>query len=79
MNSRLNEDMAWLRVQDMQREAHNRRLMSGERQRPANKALWRLFEALAGWSRRTAGTSVARGLPDHHAAIAAPDHRQEIA
>ena len=29
MNSRLDEDLAWLRVQDMQREAENRRLMAG--------------------------------------------------
>jgi hypothetical protein len=29
MNGRLNEDLAWLRVRDMQREAENRRLMSG--------------------------------------------------
>jgi hypothetical protein len=29
MNSRMNEDLAWLRVQDMQREAENRCLMAG--------------------------------------------------
>ena len=29
MNSRMNEDLAWLRVQDMQREAENRRLVAG--------------------------------------------------
>jgi hypothetical protein len=29
MNSRMNEDLAWLRVQDMQREAENRRLVGG--------------------------------------------------
>ena len=27
MNSRMNEDLAWLRVQDLQREAENRRLL----------------------------------------------------
>lgn len=31
MNSRMNEDLAWLRVQDMQREAENRRLMAAMR------------------------------------------------
>jgi hypothetical protein len=29
MNSRMNEDLAWLRVQDVQREVENRRLMAG--------------------------------------------------
>jgi hypothetical protein len=28
MNSRMDEDLAWLRVQDMQREVENRRLMA---------------------------------------------------
>jgi hypothetical protein len=78
MNSSLNEDMAWLRVQDMQRETGNRLLMAGAHQRPAKGALRRLIDALAGWSRLTAPTR-ATGLPDHHAVVASADCRQEIA
>jgi hypothetical protein len=39
MNSRMNEDLAWLRVQDMQREVENRRLVSGS---PSSGAMSRL-------------------------------------
>lgn len=55
MNSRINEDLAWLRVQDKQREAENRRLMAGPRSRGLIQALGRLIvRTLANaWSRRS--------------------------
>jgi hypothetical protein len=42
MNTRMNEDLAWLRVQDMQREAENRRLMAGPSSSPTMATLRRL-------------------------------------
>ena len=43
MNSRMNEDRAWLRVQDMQREAENRRLVAGSPSSAAVSAIRRLI------------------------------------
>jgi hypothetical protein len=43
MNSRMNEDLAWLRVQDMQREAENRRLVAGSPSSAAMSAARRLI------------------------------------
>jgi hypothetical protein len=43
MNSYANEEMAWLRLQDMQREAENRRLLAGTRRSATMAALRRLF------------------------------------
>jgi hypothetical protein len=71
MNPFLNEEVAWLRVQDMQREAENRRLTA--RPRSEKSALRRLFDALAGWSRLRTRTRATTGLPDHHAAAASAD------
>ena len=70
MNSRINEDLAWLRVQDKQREAENRRLMAGP-SRGLIRALGRLIVRTLGnaWSRRSATQSVARPAIEtqHHA------------
>jgi hypothetical protein len=44
----MDEDLAWLRVQDMQREAENRRLMAGSPWAGAVSALSRrIFRSLA--------------------------------
>lgn len=71
MSSRINEDLAWLRVQDRQREAENRRLMAGPRSPGLMPALGRLMvRTLANaWSRRSATQSVARRTIEtqHHA------------
>ena len=71
MNSRMNEDLAWLRVQDKQREAENRRLMAGPRSPGRMRTLGRLIgRALASaWSRRSGTQSVARPPMEtrHHA------------
>ena len=52
----MNHEMAWLRVQDMQREAENRRLAAG---RPSSTmaALKRLAARLPGVTRRRAPES----------------------
>ena len=71
MYSRMNEDLAWLRLQDMQREAENRRLMSGTSTSGAESALRRLMvRTLAVVRSRTrAARSVARATVEsqHHA------------
>jgi len=72
MRSHMNEDLAWLRVQDMQREAENRRLVAGSpRFMGAVSALGRLiFRSLAKFrSDRSATQSVARPTVEtrHHA------------
>jgi hypothetical protein len=75
MNSRMNEDLAWLRVQDMQRETENRRLMAGMRRsagmttRTAKLGL-QAVRTLAAFASRRAGTR--SGAPSvtesrHHA------------
>jgi hypothetical protein len=46
MNQHMNEDIAWLRVQDLQREAENRRLVAHAR-RPSVHAMRRLFARTA--------------------------------
>ena len=43
MRSHMNEDLGWLRVQDMQREAENRRLVAGSPWVGAVSALGRLI------------------------------------
>ena len=43
MNRRMNEDLAWLRLQDMQREAENQRLIEGSWSAQAVSALGRLI------------------------------------
>jgi len=67
----MNEDLAWMRVQDMQREAENRRLMAGSPLFGALSALGRvILRSLANArSRRTATQSVARPIVEtrHHA------------
>jgi hypothetical protein len=71
MNSRLNEDLAWQRVQDMQREAENRRLMMGSLSSSAISALGRLIvRTLTRFRPQEAATrSVARPTVEsqHHA------------
>ena len=71
MNTHMNEDLAWLRVQDMQREAENRRLMAGSPMFGVVSALGRaIFRSLANVrSRRVATRSVARPTVEirHHA------------
>ena len=55
MNSRMNEDLAWLRVQDMQREAENRRLVASSQGlgRAAARTA-KLIRTLAGFASRKA-------------------------
>jgi hypothetical protein len=71
MNSRMDEDLAWLRVQDMQREAENRRLMAGSPWSGAVSALSRLILRSLAKLRpdRPASRSAARPIvePRHHA------------
>jgi hypothetical protein len=71
MNSRMNEDLAWLRVQDKQREAENRRLMAGPRSPGRMRTLGRFIVRILAdaWSRRSATQSVARPPIEtrHHA------------
>lgn len=71
MNSRMNEDLAWLRVQDMQREAENRRLMAGKASSSRMGAIRRVAARALGWVRsRGAGNApVARPTVEsqHHA------------
>lgn len=61
MNSRMNEDLAWLRVQDMQREAENRRLVAGSPSSAAMSAV-RLIVRILTYvrSREAAKQSAAR-------------------
>ena len=75
MNSRMNEELAWLRMQDMQREAENRRLMAGPN-RSAGMAIGtaklgvRVVRALTAFASRRAGAHpVAPPVTDsrHHA------------
>jgi hypothetical protein len=47
MNQHANEDMAWLRLQDLQREAENRRLISSGRQVVLMHGIRRLFARTA--------------------------------
>jgi hypothetical protein len=67
----MDEDLGWLRVQDMQREAENRRLMAGSPWRQAVSALGRLiFRILAHVrSDRPPSRSAAHPMvePRHHA------------
>lgn len=44
MNQYVNEDLAWLHLQDLQRESENRRLIAGARSAPTKSALRRLFD-----------------------------------
>jgi hypothetical protein len=53
MNQYVNEDIAWLRVQDLQREAENRRLAARGRRPVLIPAIRRLFARTA--RRLTAG------------------------
>ncbi len=43
MNEYSNHEIAWLHLQDLQREAENRRLITGGRQPSATAVLRRLF------------------------------------
>ena len=52
----MNHEMAWLRLQDMQREAENRRLTAG-RPSATMAALKRLVARMPGVTRRTAPES----------------------
>ncbi|HEY8952738.1 MAG TPA: hypothetical protein VIP78_09285 [Candidatus Dormibacteraeota bacterium] len=67
----MNEDLAWLRVQDMQREAENRRLMSGASSSRTVSAIGRLIvRTIANVRSREAATqTVARRTvkTQHHA------------
>ena len=67
----MDEDLAWLRVQDMQREAENRRLVAGSPWFGVVSALGRLiFRSLANVrSERSTTHSVVRPNvePPHHA------------
>jgi hypothetical protein len=75
MNSRMNEDLAWLRVQDMQREAENRRMMASAHEsgtpaaRAVKRGLWVLRMLAAFASRRTAAQRQAAQVAEsrHHA------------
>jgi hypothetical protein len=56
MNQYANEDFAWLRVQDMQREAENRRLIAGGRSSGLMRAIRQRLVARTTRRRRTAPT-----------------------
>jgi hypothetical protein len=58
----MNEDLAWLRLQDMQREAENRRLVAGSPSSGAMSALRRLTVRILIYvrSREAAKQSAAR-------------------
>jgi hypothetical protein len=56
MNQHANEDFAWLRVQDMQREAENRRLIAGGRSSGLMRAVRQRLLARTTHKRRTAPT-----------------------
>jgi hypothetical protein len=47
MNQYVNEDIAWLRLQDLQREAENRRLVAGARQPALTQTVRRQFARFA--------------------------------
>ena len=47
MNQYVNEDLAWLHLQDLQRESQNRRLIASARSAPTKSALRRLFDRSA--------------------------------
>ena len=72
MNQYMNEDIAWLHLQDLQRESQNRRLLAAARPFSAVAALRRLFDR-----------SVAAVRP-HEARVEEPadasgDSRREVA
>jgi len=70
MNSRMNEDLAWLRVQDRQREVENRRLVEGAPSSRAASAIRRIIAgAIAGARSRRAPQAPARAAikTQHHA------------
>jgi hypothetical protein len=70
MNSRINEDLAWLKVQDNQREAENRRLMEGAPSSRATSSIRRIVaRAIAGARSRRASRAPAREAikTQHHA------------
>ena len=69
MNSRMNEDLAWLRVQDIQREAENRRLMAGGPSLGVKAALGRLIVRIlsVAQSRRTRPVAPSPSEIRHHA------------
>ena len=71
MSSRMNEDLAWLRLQDMQREAENRRLTSPQPTPRAILALRRLIlrTVVRAGSREPAAQPAARPTVEnrHHA------------
>jgi hypothetical protein len=50
MHQHIDQDAAWLRVQDVQREAENRRLWAGEHRSALIVAIKRLFERTANLS-----------------------------
>ena len=54
--NRMNEEIAWLRIQDMQREAETRRLLAG-RPSATMSALKRLVARRPGVTRRSAPES----------------------
>ena len=56
MNQYMNEDIAWLRLQDLQREAENRRLAASGRRPVLIPAIRRLFARTA---RRLTGRRLA--------------------
>jgi hypothetical protein len=66
MSSRINEDLAWLRVQDKQREAENRRLMAGA---PSSRAASAIRRVIASARSRRATPPPARAAikTQHHA------------
>jgi len=57
----MDDDLAWMRVQDMQREAENRRLVAGSPWFGAVSALGRLI------FRSLANVRSARAATQHHA------------
>ena len=70
MSSRMNEDLAWMRVQDRQREVENRRLVEGAPSSRAASAIRHIIAgAIAGVRSRQAAQPPARTAikTQHHA------------
>jgi hypothetical protein len=68
----LNEELTWLRLQDVQREAENRRLRAGSVSSSTMADLWRLFTRK--WAAVRPGKS-----PLEPVAAASAERRQEVA
>jgi hypothetical protein len=60
MYGQINEDVAWQRVKDLQREMENSRLMAAGRRPAALDALWRLADWLGTFTWRSGARKAGR-------------------